>query len=183
MKKLNIYYCTLINVFRCNKIQIKVMLENVTYPSTEQMYPAMRPAERDSWLFFVTWLQQILCRPWQNLNFYCWSMRWRALLCHAYAYINGPQGGRGPNYAYLGCWLYVYPPSLPSPYPYPTYPVAAINSVNGSVCKCANAFAHSSRLQLRVPPHAPFPCLARFARLADIDPSVLLSRFYYANIF
>lgn len=81
----------------------------------------------------------------------------------------------------------MYPLSLHSPYPYSTYPVAAINSVNGSVCKCANAFALSTdsvfRLQLRDAPAPPPPCLARFARLADIDPSVLLSRFYYANIF
>lgn len=138
------------------------MLGNVTNPLTEQIYPAIWPPERDSWLFFVTWLQQILCRPWQNLNFYCWSMRWRARSFATPTHIStAPQGGRGPNYAYLGCWLYVYPLSLPSPYPLSTYHVATINSVNGSVCKCANAFAQSSnsvsRLQLRVPPRAPLP--------------------------
>lgn len=76
--------------------------------------------------------------------------------CHGYS---NDGRGRLPNYAYLGCWL----PSLPYPHSeehtrhrrrriLPL--VAAINSVNDSVCKCANAFTHISNL---LPPTATCP--------------------------
>lgn len=134
-------------------------------------------------LFLVTRLQQIFCAVLGKIWIFI------ADRCHAYS---NRRGGRLPNYAYLGCWL----PSLSYSHseehtrrrrPRRILPlVAAINSVNDFVCKCANAFTHIFNF---LPPTATCPWAnatppsTAFLSEVAFDPSVLLSRFYYANIF
>lgn len=81
-------------------------------------------------------------------------------------------GGRLPNYAYLGCRRSLSFSLSPSrSLAHSLLPlVAAINSVNGFVCKCANAFTHISSfsfsyVSLRLTPSCSCPA-----------PSLLLPR-------